>query len=185
MNPRRLFIGFVLMLAGLGRGSARGGRAWSPRQASGRPSNGPDPYASLARPIRIPLREVTTPWRSVSFIAEATAPATPTGPARRVLVHGVLFRTDTDLSALCVTCPHEQCRVELVTDQARLSRMTSGTATHPLFECGCHFSVFDAAEEGARISGETPRGLYRFRVTAIDDGVVEINEIEEVALFEV
>jgi Rieske Fe-S protein len=63
--------------------------------------------------------------------------------------------------------------------------MTDGTATHPLFECGCHSSVFDAAADGARISGETPRGLYRFRISRIDHGLVEITDVEDVALFEV
>jgi Rieske Fe-S protein len=84
-----------------------------------------------------------------------------------------------------VTCPHEQCQVDLVTDAERLARMTDRKTTHPLFECGCHFSVFDAAQEGARISGESPRGLYRFRIEGIRDGMVEINEIEEAALSEV
>lgn len=86
------------------------------------------------------------------------------------------------MSALCVTCPHEQCHVELVTDEARLVRMVPGKPSNPLFECGCHFSVFDAARDGARISGESPRGLYRFRINGIRDGVVEIHEIEEDAL---
>jgi hypothetical protein len=45
--------------------------------------------------------------------------------------------------------------------------------------------VFDAADEGARLSGETPRGLYRFRIGGVRDGIVEIPEIEEVALSEV
>ena len=63
--------------------------------------------------------------------------------------------------------------------------MIDGPATHPLFECGCHASVFDAQEDGARISGETPRGLYRFRITGVSDSAVEIGEIEEIALFEV
>jgi len=45
--------------------------------------------------------------------------------------------------------------------------------------------VFDAAEEGAKISGETPRGLYRFRIAGVREGTVEITEIEEVALIEV
>ena len=91
-----------------------------------------------------------------------------------------------------MTCPHEQCQVDLVTDQERLARMTprprsgqAGETTHPLFECGCHASVFDAADEGARVSGETPRGLYRFRIAGVRDGIVEIPEIEEVALSEV
>jgi Rieske Fe-S protein len=56
---------------------------------------------------------------------------------------------------------------------------------NPLFECGCHFSVFDAAQEGARLSGESPRGLYRFRVTGVRDDMVEITEIEEAALSQV
>ena len=59
------------------------------------------------------------------------------------------------------------------------------TARHPLFECGCHLSVFDAAADGARISGEAPRGLYRFHIAGTRDGFVEIDEIEEVALSEV
>ena len=129
--------------------------------------------------MKIPLEAVTTPWRPVPFVAEATA------SARRVLISGVLFRNDANLSALCVTCPHEQCQVDLVTDEARLARMIGEKATHPLFECGCHFSVFDAAEEGAKISGETPRGLYRFRIAGVREGTVEITEIEEVALIEV
>lgn len=63
--------------------------------------------------------------------------------------------------------------------------MTDGKAAHPLFECGCHFSVFDAGKDGARISGESPRGLYRFGISESRDGVVEITEVEEVALSEV
>jgi Rieske Fe-S protein len=89
------------------------------------------------------------------------------------------------LSALCVTCPHEQCQVDLVTDQAQLARMVRGAVTHPLFECGCHQSVFDAAADGEKISGETPRGLYRFRIAGLAESHVEITEVEEVALFEV
>ena len=115
-------------------------------------------YAALSRPVRIPLEAVAAPWHPVPFVAEVTAPR-----CRRVLINGVLFRTDTNLSALCVTCPHEQCQVDLVTDEARLARMPGNTSSHPLFECGCHLSIFDAANDGARLSGETPRGLYRFR----------------------
>jgi Rieske Fe-S protein len=143
-------------------------------------------YAPLTRPVRIPLDVVAEPWHPSPFVAEARAPATPNTPPRRVLVTGVLFRTGVGhLSALCLTCPHEQCQVDLVTDSAHLARMTGRLTQEPLFECACHFSVFDAARDGAKVSGETPRGLYRFRVTEIVGGVAEINEIEEVALFEV
>ena len=136
-------------------------------------------YAPLTRPVRIPVDAVSASWRPVPFVAEGMS------QARRVLISGVLFRNVAGLSAVCVTCPHEQCQVDLVTDQERLDRMIGRRATHPLFECGCHFSVFDAAEEGSRISGESPRGLYRFRIAGVHDGMVEIAEIEQVALSEV
>jgi Rieske Fe-S protein len=80
-----------------------------------------------------------------------------------------------------VTCPHEQCPVELVTDEARLAKMSGGTTLHPMFECGCHFSKFDASEEGLGLR-RWYRGLFRFRVGVVRDGTVEINEIEEEAL---
>jgi Rieske Fe-S protein len=178
MNTRRRFIGAALTLLAFARS------AWA--QATG---GAPVRYASLSRPVRIPLEAVAAPWNPASFVAEARLRAARSGAAggdeRRVLVSGVLFRTDTNLSALCVTCPHEQCQVDLVTDQARLARMPGNTSSHPLFECGCHLSVFDAANDGARLSGETPRGLYRFRIGSVSEGIVEITEIEAAALSEV
>ena len=167
MNRRR-FVLVWLALAGFGR------RVWAQLAAPTAPVR----YAPLARPVNISVEAVTKPWHPVPFVAEVTTP-------RRILISGVLFRNNTDLSAVCITCPHEQCHVELVTDEARLARMVPEKPANPLFECGCHFSVFDAARDGARISGESPRGLYRFRINGVRDGTVEIHEIEEAALAEV
>ena len=166
---RRIFLSVGLAAVGLYR------RAWA--QLAGPPSA--IRYASLTRPVKIPLTDVTNIWQPRPFVAEGTH------ANRRVLISGVVFRTEKSISALCVTCPHEQCQVDLVTEAERLSRMLGRPATHPLFECGCHFSVFDAANDGARISGESPRGLYRFRITDTREGVIEINEVEDVALSEV
>jgi Rieske Fe-S protein len=177
MNRRR-FVSAGLALFSFGR------RVWA--QLAEPPA--PVRYAALAKPVRIPVDAVLVPWQPVAFVAEGTRNDSPAAPARgarrRVLISGVLFRTGAQLSALCVTCPHEQCQVDLVTDAERLARMHPQT-THPLFECGCHFSVFDAADAGARLSGEAPRGLYRFRIDGVRDGVVEIREVEEAALLEV
>jgi Rieske Fe-S protein len=179
MFARRAFLATALGLAGVGR-RLRAQVAAPPL---------PVRYAPLSRSVLIPVNAVAAPWQPVPFVAEATrsdATGSPKRTApRRVLISGVLFRTDKSLSALCVTCPHEQCQVDLVTDEARLARMIDGKASHPLFECACHLSVFDAGADGARISGETPRGLYRFRIAGIRDGDVEIHEIEEVALSQV
>lgn len=176
---RRIFLSAGLALVGFAR------HAWAQLAEPSTPVR----YASLTRPVKIPVDSVARPWQPVSFVAEGTRSGAGRPPAvvspRRVLISGVLFRTTTQLSALCVTCPHEQCQVDLVTDAARLARMVEGNATSPLFECGCHFSVFDAAREGARLSGESPRGLYRFRIGGIHEGMVEIAEVEEAALAEV
>ena len=180
---RRVFLASGLAIVGHAR------QAWA--QIVNPPA--PTRYAALTTPVKIPVNAVAERWHLVSFVAEATTnggPAAPKprrsaareGARRRVLISGVLFRTATDLSALCVTCPHEQCQVDLVTDTARLARIVGGNRTQPLFECGCHLSVFDAAADGARVSGETPRGLYLFRISGVREGMVEINEIEEAAL---
>jgi Rieske Fe-S protein len=133
--------------------------------------------------VRIPLDAVRVPWQPVPFRAEAVAPG-----ARRVLLSGVVFRRPAaagppELSALCVTCTHEQCQVDFVTEPAKLPR-TDHVMTQPVFLCACHSSVFDAAGEGAWISGPAPRGLYRFR-TRVDGDTVVITEIEEEALLAV
>ena len=88
-----------------------------------RPSDGHGPnsqtaslrYAPLSRPVRIPLDTVAVPWQPALFTAEAMAPATATTASRRVLISGVLFRkgVSEQLCALCLTCPHEQCKVDL------------------------------------------------------------------------
>ena len=168
---RRTFLGFSLVLVGVGR------RALAQSvDVSG--------YAPLSRPVRVPLDSVATPWRTVPFTAEATSVATAEAPARRVVLKGVLYRKTMEdgasgLSALCVTCPHELCPVDLVTDPQRLARMDD--AKSPLFECGCHFSKFDAREDGEWVSGVAYRGLFRFRVSAAGTDA-EITHIEEEAL---
>lgn len=172
---RRTFIACGLMLAGFKR-------AWA-QLASAAPR-----YHPLNAPIRIPLDKIATPWTVAPFTAEASAPGVG-GPGRRVLISGVLFRrTVRDnrpaLSALCLTCPHEQCQVDLITDAARLAAIKSAPG-NPVFECGCHASVFDALDDGAALAGPTPRGLYRFRVRVAAAGVAEIDQIEEAALSEV
>ena len=172
---RRTFIACGLMLATFRR-------AW----AQSAPI--PPRYHPLKSPIRIALDRIATPWTLARFTAEAISPAAD-GPGRRVLISGVLFRRVVPddrptLSALCLTCPHEQCQVDLITDEARLAAIKAAPG-NPVFECGCHASVFDALNDGAALAGPTPRGLYRFRVQATSDGAAVIDQVEESALSEV
>jgi Rieske Fe-S protein len=162
---RRAFLAHGLMLIGFSR------------QPSVR-------YARLTAPVRIPLEAVKAPWRPVDFKVEAVAPSAA-ATQRRVLLSGALFRRamgdgPPELSALCVTCTHEQCQVDFIAEPAKLPR-TDRVVTRPVFLCACHSSIFDAADEGAWISGPAPRGLYRFRAR-VDGDVVAIDEVEEDAL---
>jgi Rieske Fe-S protein len=171
---RRTFLGFGLVLVGVSR------HGWAQSR------DAPSGYVPLSRPVRIPLDEVRTPWHTVAFTAEAIA-AAPGGHGRRVVMNGVLYRKvvendSSGLTAVCVTCPHELCPVALVTDPERLVRMGASDAKSPLFECGCHFSKFDAREDGEWVSGVAYRGLFRFLVGAISTDTVEITHIEEEAL---
>ncbi len=61
------------------------------RRARAQITGAPSRYARLTRPVRIPLDSVTTPWRPVSFTAEAMTVPAAGAPARRVVINGVLY----------------------------------------------------------------------------------------------
>lgn len=172
---RRTFLGYGLMLFGFGR------RVWA-QLASATVR-----YRPLASTVRIPLDAVTTPWHAVSFTAEAVLPAEAAAPGQRVRLDGMLFRKSTGddslerFNAFCMICPHESCLVKFFNDPSLAAELSDGATTGPIFSCGCHRSVFDAVE-GAKLTGPTHRGLYRFRVTDVSDGAVVINEVEEALL---
>jgi Rieske Fe-S protein len=171
---RRAFLALWPMLLGVPR------RAWA-QVSSATPQ-----YAGLKAAIHVPLPQLAESWSPVAFTAEGLDNSDAAAPGRRVLLKGVVYRVPAgggspELSAVCLTCPHERCEVQFVADPARVAKMTSGSVTHPMFECGCHFSVFDPSEAGAKVSGPTPRGLYRFNVRTAGDAV-EVYEVEQDAL---
>ena len=99
--------------------------------------------------------------------------ATPNPPIR---VTGMVVRTvaGNDLAeafaAICVRCPHEGCDVEFVRDANQLPPEVKGEIGRPVtgsvYVCPCHNSTF-AANDGSRLAGPAPRGLYRFKVTGV------------------
>lgn len=176
---RRTFLGqgLVLTLSGFGR------RLW----AQGSPFLR---YRPLARPVLIPLAEVSVPWRARRFVAEAVSPATAAEPNRPVRINGLLVRTGAGddapdrFKAIAAVCPHEQCEVDFIADPSQLAAglLTEiGSVREPVYVCPCHNSTFTVAN-GERLAGPAPRGLYRFRVTGVTSAAVEIGEVEEDAL---
>ena len=87
-----------------------------------------------------------------------------------------------DFTAVCLKCPHEGCDVEFVPDPGKLPAEAfaelPAVPKEPVYVCPCHNSTF-RARDGERLGGPAPRGLYRFRVTDVSGGQVQIGEVEE------
>jgi Rieske Fe-S protein len=172
---RRHFLGssLLLMLAGFGR------RVWAQGLALR--------YRPLARPVIVPLEDLSTPWRAFPFMADGITLSTAATPNQPIRIAGMVVRTSAanDLegfAAVCLTCPHERCDVEFVPDPKVLPpevKEEIGQAVErAVYVCPCHNSTFKA-DDGGRLAGPAPRGLYRFRVTKVTEAAVEIAEVEE------
>ena len=173
---RRRFLvrGLVLMLAGVGR------RVWAQALALR--------FHPLARPVLVPLEGLSRPWRARQFVADGVTLSSAATPNQRIQVTGMIVRTATGdnqpdrFAAVCVRCPHEGCDVDFVSDPNQLPLEVKNeighVVEHAVYVCPCHNSTFKA-EDGSRLAGPAPRGLYRFRVTSVSDAAVEIAEVEE------
>lgn len=173
---RRRFLGqsLMFMLAGFGR------RLWAQGLALR--------FRPLARPVLVPLEDLATPWRAWQFTADGMTLASAATPNQPIRVTGMVVRTVAGgsqpdrFTAVCVRCPHEGCDVDFVADPQQLPQDVKNDIGHALehsvYICPCHNSTFKA-EDGERLAGPAPRGLYRFHVTGSTDAAIEIGEVEE------
>ena len=166
--PRRAMLQRCLGMIGLGRVASR------PAQDIG--------FSDLQRPVRVPLDALAEPWRPVEFDARAVD-----ATGRDLLLKGAVLRTAStrdrasEVKALCLTCPHEICYVNLMDDTRNVPFDGGPKPDHPLFVCACHFSVFDPVADGARLSGPSERGLFRFQLD-VEDYAIRIAQVEEAIL---
>jgi Rieske Fe-S protein len=145
-------------------------------------------FRPLGRPVVIPLADLSTPGRARRFVADAVTLSTAARPNQAIRIRGMIARTapgdDTPdrFRAVCVLCPHERCDVDFLDDPGRLPPEVVQEIGRPVQEavyvCPCHNSTF-RLDDGARLAGPAPRGLYRFRVTMVTESAVEIGEVEE------
>ena len=172
---RRGFLGsgLALTLAAFGR------RVWAQAIAL--------TFRPLARPVLIPLDDLSNPWRAHPFVADGVTLSSAATPNQPIRVTGMVVRTASGnqaerFAAVCLRCPHEGCDVDFVADPNRLPQDVKDEIGHPVehsvYLCPCHNSTFKA-EDGTRLAGPAPRGLYRFRVTNVTGAAVEIGEVEE------
>jgi Rieske Fe-S protein len=175
-NGRREFFGqgLMLLLVGLGR------HVWAQAGDLLR-------YQPLARAVLIPLGDLSTPAKAFPFVADGVTLASAATPNQPIRISGMVVRTSKGdsaperFSAVCVKCPHEGCDVDLITDPSRLPEEITGQlgkVSEPVYVCPCHNSTFKM-DDGSRLAGPAPRGLYRFRVTNVNETAVEIGEVEE------
>jgi Rieske Fe-S protein len=145
-------------------------------------------FRPLARPVVLPLEDLATPWRARQFVADGVTLSSAATPNQPIRVTGMVIRTAAGgnqpdrFTAVCLRCPHEGCDVDFVPDPNRLPQDVKDEIGHAVsnsvYICPCHNSTFKA-EDGERLAGPAPRGLYRFRVTGVSDTAVEIAEVEE------
>jgi Rieske Fe-S protein len=145
-------------------------------------------YRPLARPVFVPLDDLAVAGRARQFVADAVTLETAATPNQPIRVKGMIVRTGSGdnqpdrFRAVCVRCPHELCDVDFVGDPNRLPPEVTAemrrAIKEPVYVCPCHNSTFKM-DDGERLAGPAPRGLYRFRVTGVTDAAVEIGEVEE------
>ena len=173
MRTRRQFFGQGLALLALG--FVRRLRAQAFR------------FQPLARPVLIPLDDLAASGKAFPFIADGVTLSSAATPNQPIRISGMAVRVSAGdnaperFSAVCVKCPHEGCDVDLVTDPSRLPEEITnviGKVTQPVFVCPCHNSTFKM-DDGSRLAGPAPRGLYQFHVTGVKGAAVEIGEVEE------
>ena len=174
---RRRFLGHGLLLVLVGAGRRVFAQVAAPLR-----------YRPLARPVVVPLADLSVPLRARSFVANAVTLASAAKPNEPIRISGFIVRSaDTDnepnrFSAVCVRCPHEHCDVDFVRDPGELPpevvQEIGRVVKEPIYLCPCHNSTFTTTD-GERLAGPAPRGLYRFRVTRVTEAAVEIGEVEE------
>jgi Rieske Fe-S protein len=144
-------------------------------------------YRPLARPVAVPLEDMTALGRARQFVADAVTLPSAATPNQPIRISGMVVRTAAGNSpeqfrAFCVRCPHENCDVDFVPNPAQLPpevvQEIGRPVTQPVYICPCHNSTFTIAT-GERLAGPAPRGLYSFRVTRVSEAAVEIGEVEE------
>ncbi len=145
-------------------------------------------YSRLAQPVVVSLADLSTPWRAKQFVADGVTLASAATPNQPIRINGMVVRTalgdnqPDKFTAVCVRCPHEGCECDFVADPNTLAKDIKAEigrpVEHSVYLCPCHNSTFKA-EDGDRLIGPAPRGLYRFRVTKVTDTAIEIGEVEE------
>jgi len=181
MTTRRTFFGHVVLVFVGATAAAR--RGWAQAYDYVR-------YAKLSRPVIVPLEDLTAPGKAFPFTAEGMTLPSAAEPNQPVRMNGMVARTSKGdnspdhFKAVCLKCPHEGCDVEFIGDPGRVPEEVTtaiGRVSEPLYICPCHNSTFKI-DDGAKLFGPAPRGLWRFHVTAVNETAVEIGEVEEDAL---
>jgi Rieske Fe-S protein len=145
-------------------------------------------FRPLPQPALVPLADLATRGRARQFVVDAVTLPSAAKPNQPIRITGMVLRatlgddTPDRFRAVCVRCPHEGCDVDFVPDPGRLPDEVKGEIGHevtdPVYLCPCHNSTFKS-EDGERLAGPAPRGLYRFQVTSVSGSAIEIGQVEE------
>ena len=114
---------------------------------------------ALARPVVVPLDDLTMPGKAFPFTADGVTLPSAATPNQPVRMNGMVVRTSKGdnsperFKAVCLKCPHEGCDVEFIGDSSRVPEEVTtaiGKVSAPVYICPCHNSTFKI-DDGSKL----------------------------------
>ena len=139
-------------------------------------------YRSLREPVTVAAPKEL--WASMPFTAWLATREGDDISVPALLLNGIAVRIPNEysgsgeLQAFCTLCPHEFCYIDYLVESNLVVMDTGVPPDHPLFFCGCHFSVFNPLTGGNVISGPAERAMFRFGFE-IQSDMMYITKVEE------
>jgi Rieske Fe-S protein len=140
-----------------------------------------------AAPLRVAkLSQLERPWSTVRFeySMKVKAKSTVGETVNEEHLPGLAIRLPDEIAqkrgggakakfqVVNLYCTHNRCRTTFVPDPAEIEPMLGSKPTGPVFYCGCHQSLFDAAQDAKPILGPAKQPLWKFEFDIKGDDLI-------------
>lgn len=140
---------------------------------------GPSDQPAALKSVEFKDSDFPAPWTCLEFMFEQSYKEyNPESQEVRKIPGFILKLPTGDVMAVSRICPHLGCIFKFVPDPADVAKgYNYAHATHPMFCCPCHFSVYDPLQNGKVVSGPAPRPPRQFTIQK-EAGVYKIVSLE-------
>lgn len=162
-ESKRTFLSYWWVLPVAGTLSAFGYMArYAAKVTFGKHAVGAPKFVARPRQQAAKLADLNGPYSTVDFVLGDTPCVVvelPKATPDSLAVSGRHF------AAFSRMCTHLGCPVNMIRDTEVLALTFNYRADHPMLGCPCHFSVFDATEQGQALFGKALYPLPRVRLS--------------------